>query len=244
MSSPAFVPERSEVWYTDGNSGFYDVKLAGWPFATDAAGAASGDCTGDAGFRSVSATPKGRRVRLAFTRRRAGAVKIEVFQVSQGRRIVKERRVARFTKPATWSGQGPRRLLLRALHDGRPRRAADRAAQAGRALREGRPPLPPRRLPAAALVQAPAARVRRPPGHAAAGRLPAHARRARDAHGHPRQARRRPAHDQQRRRAHVPARVQAVRPRRLPGADRGRRRAPRRSPRGASRWYYGHADQN
>ncbi|HKG63849.1 MAG TPA: hypothetical protein VKB28_07285 [Solirubrobacteraceae bacterium] len=108
MSSPAFVPERSEVWYADGNSGFYNVKLAGWPFAAGgAAGAASGDCTGDAGFRSVSAKPLGRRVRLGFTRRKSGAVKIEVFQVSQGRRIVKERRVARFRKPATWSGRGP-----------------------------------------------------------------------------------------------------------------------------------------
>ena len=29
-------------------------------------------------------------------------MKIEVFQVSQGRRIVDERRVARFTKPRTW----------------------------------------------------------------------------------------------------------------------------------------------
>jgi hypothetical protein len=106
MSSPTFVPERSEVWYTDGNSGFYNVKLAGWPFPATTTGTASGDCTGDAGFRSVSATPRGRRVRLAFTRARAGAVKIEVFQVSQGRRIVKERRVARFTKPATWSGKG------------------------------------------------------------------------------------------------------------------------------------------
>jgi hypothetical protein len=87
MSSPSFVPARSEVWYTDGNSGFYNLKLAGWPFpATSPAGAAAGDCTGDAGFRSVSATPKGRRVRLSFTRRRAGAVMIEVFQVSEGRR--------------------------------------------------------------------------------------------------------------------------------------------------------------
>jgi len=107
MSSPSFVPERSEVWYTDGNSGFYDLKLAGWPFAADAAGAAAGDCTGDAGFRSVSAKPRGKGVRLGFTRRRQGAVKIEVFQVSQGRRIVKERRVARFSKPARWKGRGP-----------------------------------------------------------------------------------------------------------------------------------------
>jgi hypothetical protein len=108
MSSPSFVPARSEVWYTDGNSGFYNLKLAGWPFpATSSAGAAAGDCTGDAGFRSVSATPKGRRVRLSFTRRRAGAVMIEVFQVSQGRRVISERRVARFRGSATWNGRGP-----------------------------------------------------------------------------------------------------------------------------------------
>ena len=34
-------------------------------------------------------------------------MKIEVFQVSQGRRIVRERRVARFRGSATWSGRGP-----------------------------------------------------------------------------------------------------------------------------------------
>src|SRR5215207_8319286 len=141
MSSPSFVPERSEVWYTDGNSGFYNVKLAGWPFASSGAaggGAAAGDCTGNAGFRSVSARPRGKRVRLSFARRRSGAVKIEVFQVSQGRRVIFERRVARFTKPATWSGRGPdgyyfvrftmagqdvRRLVLR-KRDGRFARVA------------------------------------------------------------------------------------------------------------------------
>jgi len=136
MSGPAFAPERSEVWYTDGNSGFYNVKLAGWPFPASSAGTASGDCTGDAGFRSVSAKPQGRRVRLSFRRKRSGAVKIEVFQVSQGRRIIKERRVARFAKPATWKGRVPdgyyfarftmagrdvRRIVLR-KRDGRFRR--------------------------------------------------------------------------------------------------------------------------
>ena len=107
MSSPSFVPARSEVWYTDGNSGFYNLKLAGWPFpATSSGGAAAGDCTGDAGFRSVSARPRGKGVRLSFTRRRQGAVKIEVFQVSEGRRVVSERRVARFRGSATWNGRG------------------------------------------------------------------------------------------------------------------------------------------
>ena len=27
MSSPAFVPERNEIWYSDGLSGFYAVRL-------------------------------------------------------------------------------------------------------------------------------------------------------------------------------------------------------------------------
>ena len=33
MSAPAFVPERREVWYTDGNSGFYAVRITNdaWP---------------------------------------------------------------------------------------------------------------------------------------------------------------------------------------------------------------------
>jgi hypothetical protein len=35
MSSPAFAPARGEIWYADGNSGFYAVRLAKdvWPFA-------------------------------------------------------------------------------------------------------------------------------------------------------------------------------------------------------------------
>ena len=27
MSSPSFVPERNEIWYSDGLSGFYAVRL-------------------------------------------------------------------------------------------------------------------------------------------------------------------------------------------------------------------------
>ena len=35
MSSPAFAPERGEIWYTDGFSGFYVVRMTNgmWPFA-------------------------------------------------------------------------------------------------------------------------------------------------------------------------------------------------------------------
>lgn len=40
MSSPTLIPERSEVWYTDGNSGFYAIKVtnAAWPPAAASPG--------------------------------------------------------------------------------------------------------------------------------------------------------------------------------------------------------------
>ena len=33
MSKPAFVPARREIWYTDGASGFYALRVAktAWP---------------------------------------------------------------------------------------------------------------------------------------------------------------------------------------------------------------------
>ena len=34
MSAPAFVPSRHEIWYTDGNSGFYVVRLTASAFRT------------------------------------------------------------------------------------------------------------------------------------------------------------------------------------------------------------------
>lgn len=37
MSAPAFVPERSEIWYSDANSGFHAVRVTNdvWPFPED-----------------------------------------------------------------------------------------------------------------------------------------------------------------------------------------------------------------
>ncbi len=39
MSQPAFAPERGEIWYSDGTSGFYALKLdeGTWPFRDAAA---------------------------------------------------------------------------------------------------------------------------------------------------------------------------------------------------------------
>jgi LVIVD repeat len=38
MSSPTFAPERGEIWYSDGNSGFYSVRLTNgvWPLTRKA----------------------------------------------------------------------------------------------------------------------------------------------------------------------------------------------------------------
>jgi hypothetical protein len=109
MSRPAFVPERREIWYTDGNSGFYALRMAEdvWP-SGPAPGSAA--CAPSSGLRSVSVRRRGRgRVRLGFARRVASPVRIDVFRVSRGRRVIRERRVARFarrSRPAVWRPHG------------------------------------------------------------------------------------------------------------------------------------------
>jgi hypothetical protein len=42
MSQPAFVPERREIWYTDGTSGFYVLRVAAnvWPSGASGTGSA------------------------------------------------------------------------------------------------------------------------------------------------------------------------------------------------------------
>ena len=68
MSSPAFVPDRGEIWYSDGNSGFYVVKLTNgvWPF-TSALGPAA-TAAGAVGSAGAAAAAPG----AAATRAPAG----------------------------------------------------------------------------------------------------------------------------------------------------------------------------
>jgi hypothetical protein len=35
MSAPAFDPQRGQIWYSDGNDGFFAVRVTNgaWPFA-------------------------------------------------------------------------------------------------------------------------------------------------------------------------------------------------------------------
>ncbi|HEX7166403.1 MAG TPA: hypothetical protein VF230_05410 [Acidimicrobiales bacterium] len=62
MSSPSFVPERGEIWYSDGNSGFYAVRLTNgvWPFERVlAAGGARADGAAEPGASVASGTGGG-----------------------------------------------------------------------------------------------------------------------------------------------------------------------------------------
>ncbi|MBV8162436.1 MAG: hypothetical protein JO265_16075 [Acidimicrobiia bacterium] len=56
-SAPAFVPERGEIWYSDGFSGFYAVRFLNgvWPFRAAAAGTARS--TAVLGSSTVRAAP-------------------------------------------------------------------------------------------------------------------------------------------------------------------------------------------
>ncbi len=107
MSSPDFAPERREIWYSDGNSGFYALRMREgvWPFAGEAGGRAR--CVGSPGFGSVATVPVGRGVRMRFTRRVDLPVRVDVFRVSRARRVLREHLVARFggrTRSFTWNG--------------------------------------------------------------------------------------------------------------------------------------------
>ena len=55
MSSPAFAPERGEIWYSDGNSGFYALRLTNgvWPFTSRSSAGAAGAAAGS----SAAAAP-------------------------------------------------------------------------------------------------------------------------------------------------------------------------------------------
>ena len=73
-------------------------------------------CASTAGFRSVSASRRGRGLRLAFDRRESRPVDVDVFQVAQGRRVLRERLVARFSDrdgTVSWNGRGRRGRRLR-----------------------------------------------------------------------------------------------------------------------------------
>ena len=70
MSQPAFVPERHEIWYTDGPTGFYVLRLsdAVWPKAAATPPPRSHSCGGRRAFDAHVRVPRGAGVRSASVR--------------------------------------------------------------------------------------------------------------------------------------------------------------------------------
>jgi hypothetical protein len=70
MSRPSFAPERGEIWYADGNSGFYALRVTNgvWPFAPARAGLglpSARRCASRRVFGIRLRAPKGVRLRSA-----------------------------------------------------------------------------------------------------------------------------------------------------------------------------------
>ena len=71
MSQPAFVPERREIWYTDGTSGFYALRVSSavWPATTGTNGSSGGgtttprSCAGRRKFTVHVRVPRSKKVR-------------------------------------------------------------------------------------------------------------------------------------------------------------------------------------
>lgn len=73
-------------------------------------------CVAPDGFRSVNVSRRGRGLRIRFARKVRNPVTVDIVQTSIGRRIVRDRRVVRFTKRSrsfNWSGRGARKRRLR-----------------------------------------------------------------------------------------------------------------------------------
>jgi hypothetical protein len=73
MSSPSFVPQRGEIWYSDGLSGFYAVRATNgvWPFGSGAVGTCLARRS-PIGPRNIG------RVRLGYTRSRLRRVRVRL----------------------------------------------------------------------------------------------------------------------------------------------------------------------
>jgi hypothetical protein len=95
MSQPAFVPERGEIWYSDGTSGFWALRVSPdvWPFPTTAPNARAVDRSIDVRVKAprlASDSLRGRRIRLRI-RGKKGLPAISHF-------VLQYRRTGRGTK--------------------------------------------------------------------------------------------------------------------------------------------------
>jgi hypothetical protein len=77
-----------------------DPKVAG------AAGSGARACVASRGFRSAKVRGRGRGLRFSFKRAGTAPVRVDLFQVSEGRRVLRERLIGRFSsrKAISWDG--------------------------------------------------------------------------------------------------------------------------------------------
>jgi hypothetical protein len=95
MSMPAFVPERHEVWFTDGTSGFYALHVddSVWPSSAPAAARTGGACARTfvlklprgAKASSVRVMRGNKRVPVAKLKRSKGRVRVTLRNVRAGK---------------------------------------------------------------------------------------------------------------------------------------------------------------
>jgi hypothetical protein len=136
MSQPAFAPERGEIWYSDGTSGLHVLKVDEdvWPFTSAAAGSTNGGgtrgadaCREERGLAGVGARAARGGLQVRFRRRLDLPVTVDVFRVSDRRRVLRERLVARFRNrrsSVSWrargAGPGVYFVRVRMTRGGRP----------------------------------------------------------------------------------------------------------------------------
>ena len=106
LGNPSPAADTQSFLYPIDNPPAMDFELPG-----KASGAGGGvpACAATAGFRSVKVRPRGRGLRIGFSRRQKDRpVTVDVFRESAGGRVLNQRRVARFTarrKAFTWNGR-------------------------------------------------------------------------------------------------------------------------------------------
>ena len=102
MSRPSFAPDRGEIWYSDGNSGFYAVRVTNgvWPFTSgrNLGGPSARRCLSRRAFtirlrpkgrlRSARVFVNGKRVRVVRKRGRLRA-RVDLRGTPKGRAVVR-----------------------------------------------------------------------------------------------------------------------------------------------------------
>jgi hypothetical protein len=143
MASPSFVPERDEIWYSDGLSGFYAVRLTN--AAAETAGSGSGSQARPCLARRSPIGPRNiGRIRLGLTRARLRRLPVRPVRITRrSYRYCVKRSSGRVT--AVFSRRGRVALVTttarvhgnRRLRPGSTRRALRRAYSRRRAIAPG-----------------------------------------------------------------------------------------------------------